>query len=303
MKILVTGISGYVGSRLAPRLQRDGHYVRGFSRDRSRIALDIPIVEGDAIAGDGLDAALADVDLAYYLLHSMEPAGEGGFAVRELTSARNFADATRRADVERVVYLGGLVPSVAAPSAHLASRLAVEHVLLDAAPSSTALRASIVIGARSRSFRLLVRLIERMAVLTLPAWGVHRTQPIDERDIVELLVHAGTGAAAPSRTLDAVGPDVVSYGELLERIRESMLVGRATVRLPLSATPIASRVAAAIAGEDHALVGPLMESLAHDLLPTGLDAATSLGVRVHSLDAAIEHALREWERFEPLAAK
>jgi nucleoside-diphosphate-sugar epimerase len=206
------------------------------------------------------------------------------------------------------VYLGGLVPRDAPASPHLASRLAVERVLLEALPESTALRASIVIGAGSRSFRFLVRLIERMPFVALPEWRDHRTQPIDERDVIESLARAATVPAAAGRSLDIAGPDVVSYGELVEQIRDLLLLRRPLWRLRRTpggsgSSSAASRFAAAIAGERHELVGPLMAGLRSDLLPRDDVAAELLGVRLHTLDAAIEHALGEWERSEPLAAR
>jgi uncharacterized protein YbjT (DUF2867 family) len=305
MNILVTGITGYVGSRLVPRLIADGHSVRGLSRHpRGDAAGGIPILAGDAVTGEGLERALGGVDVAYFLIHSMEPSADGPFSTRERAAAENFARAARAAGVERVVYLGGPIPAGGAASPHLASRLAVEQVLLDASPCSVALRASIVIGAGSRSFRFLVRLIERMPVLPVPAWRTRETSPLDERDMVELLARAAVEDAACGQSLDASGPELVTYAELIDRISEHMLVGRITLPFSrLMLTPIASRVAAVIAGEDHELIGPLMESLEYDLLPAGNNAAELLGVRLHPLDAAIEHALGEWEAAEPLAAR
>src|SRR6201999_4384439 len=128
------------------------------------------------------------------------------------------------AGVTRIVYLGGTAPAGETPSRHLASRLAVEDILLAAVPASVALRASIVIGARSRSFRFLVRLVERMPVMAYPAWQRNRTAPVDERDIVEALARSATSQAAAGMRLDVAGPDVVSYGELIERIADLMLV-------------------------------------------------------------------------------
>jgi uncharacterized protein YbjT (DUF2867 family) len=303
VKVLVTGISGYVGGALAPRLVREGHEVVGFTRDRRRVALEIPIVEGDVLTGAGLEEALDGVSVAYYLIHSMEASADGPFAEREKTGAKRFAAAARAAGVKRVAYLGGPVPDGTA-SAHLTSRLTVERILLEAIPDSVALRASIVIGAHSRSFRFLVRLVERLPMLAVPAWHANRTAPIDERDVLSLLVAAASSEAASGRSLDIAGPDVVSYGELITRISDLMLVGRPTVNVRrLSVTPIASRVAAAIAGEQPELIEPLMESLATDLLPRNDEAAPLLRVRLHRLDAAIEHALAVWERTEPLAAR
>lgn len=306
LNVLVTGVTGYVGARLVPRLQRDGHVVRGFARDERAAMLPIEVVEGDAVTGEGLDEALNEIDVAYFLIHSMEASPDGVFAVREREAAENFARAARAAGVCRIVYLGGLLPAdLCEASLHLSSRLAVEQILLDASPCSVAFRASIVIGAQSRSFRLLVRLVERMPVLLVPAWRLHRTAPIDERDMIELLARAATAEGICGRSLDAVGPDVVEYGALVDRIRHHMLVGRPTIGFRwLNLTPIASRISALIAGEDHGLIGPLMESLDEDLLPRdGCNAAEVLGVHLHSLDAAIERSLRDWEESEPLAAR
>jgi uncharacterized protein YbjT (DUF2867 family) len=300
LQTLVTGVSGYVGAALVPRLRRDGHAVRGFARSAARVQaagaeLD-DLVLGDATTGAGLAAALDGIETAYYLIHSMEGPAGGGFAQLELAQARRFADAASRAGVKRIVYLGGLVPPGALTSPHLASRLAVEEALLAAAPESIAFRASIVIAARSRSFRFLVRLIERLPVLAVPAWRVHRTQPIDGRDVLELLARAATVPAEHTgRAWDVGGPDVMSYGEMLERIGDVMLVDRPTLRLRFNLSPVASVVAAAVAGEDPGLIGPLMESLEYDLLPRDGDAAGVFGVRLHRFEAAVERALRDME--------
>jgi uncharacterized protein YbjT (DUF2867 family) len=306
MRILVTGITGYIGAKLAPRLERDGHAVRGFTRDPERNQLDrgVPLVIGDAVSGAGLEEALDGIDVAYFFIHSMEPAANGAFAPQERAAAENFARAASAAGVERVVYLGGLLPASGPRSAHLASRLNVEEILLQASPQSVALRASIVIGAQSRAFRFLVRLVERLPILAVPAWHSHLTAPIDERDMIELLARAATNPDVAGQSLDVAGPDIVTYGELIDRIRDHMLVARPTISFRrLTVTPIASRISAIIAGEDHALIGPLMESLGEDLLPRDGRAAQLLEVRMHSLDAAIERALREWEQTEELAAR
>ncbi|HZU40664.1 MAG TPA: NAD(P)H-binding protein [Solirubrobacteraceae bacterium] len=304
MNVLITGISGYVGSRLAPRLLRDGHAVRGFSRRSGPSPAGVEVVRGDAVSGTGLGEALAGIDVAYYLIHSMEPSADGSFGEREHRAAENFAAAAAGAGVARVIYLGGLVPAGGAASAHLASRSAVEGILRAAVPCTVVLRASIVIGAGSRSFRFLVRLVERMPVLAVPAWHSYRTSPVDERDVVEILARAAGADALCGQTLDVGGRETVSYGELIDRIRDLMLLRRPTISFRrLTLTPIASRVAAVVAGEQHELIGPLMESLSGDLLPGAHRAEEAVGVRLHSLDAAIEHALREWEAVEPLAAR
>ena len=308
MRLLVTGVSGYVGAALVPRLQAAGHEVRGFARSRDRVAAAGPAVDdlvlGDAISGAGLGRALDGVDAAYYLIHSMEGPANTGFPDQERRAADRFATAARAAGVRRVVYLGGLVPEEGVTSRHLASRVAVERALLGGVEEPIALRASIVIGARSRSFRFLVRLIERLPVLALPAWRTNRTQPVDGRDMLEFLVRAADAPAAlAGRSYDIAGPDAMTYEELIERIAEHMLVERPSIGLGFSLTPVASVVAAAVAAEDPGFITPLMESLETDLLPRDDDAADAFGVRLHSFDAAVERALREWETTEEVAAK
>jgi uncharacterized protein YbjT (DUF2867 family) len=316
MRILVTGASGFVGSLLVPRLRFEGHAVRAFGRDPARViaaleestpdgAEDVEVLRGDVLLGAGLQRALAQVDVAYYLIHSMErPSGDSSpFDEREQLAARSFAKASARAGIARIVYLGGPLPRDRPASRHLASREMVERILLEGVPDSVALRASIVIGARSRSFRFLVRLLERMPVLTLPAWRSFRSRPIDERDIIELLAAAAGAPDIEGRTLDVGGPDVLSYGEMISRIAELMLIRRPVLGFGVNMTPVAARIAAIIAAEDPELILPLMESLEGDLLPAENQAAEILDVDLHSFDSAVEHALRVWEEFEPLAAR
>jgi len=308
MPILVTGVSGYVGAALVPRLERDGHAVRGFARSPERVrAAGLvlgDLVLGDVLTGRGLDRALDGVETAYYLMHSMEGPAGGAFPEQERRAAQRFSAAASVAGVRRIVYLGGLVPAAGAASRHLASRLAVEEALLAAAPESIALRASLVVGARSRSFRFLVRLIERLPVLALPDWRHNRTRPIDGRDVLEFLAACATAPATlAGRSWDIAGPDAMTYGELIARIADAMLVGRPRLGLPFALTPLAAQLAAAVAGEDPALIVPLMEGLEHDLLPRDDDAAGAFGVRLHRFDAAVERALRDWELTEEVAAR
>ena len=328
MRILVTGASGFAGSLLVPRLYADGHTVRALGRDPDRVrralaptqrqphAAEVEVVRGDILTGNGLGRALAGVEVAYYLIHSMEraPAEDGPFPERERIAAENFAQAAAGAGVRRIVYLGGLLPRASAQAAperaaerarisrHLASREQVERILRGAVADSLALRASIIIGARSRSFRLLVHLVERMPVLTLPAWYRFSTQPIDARDVTAMLAACATTQLS-GRSLDIGGPDVLTYGEMLRSIAELMLINRPTVGLGVNLIGITARVAAAIASEEPELVVPLMEGLKGDLLPADDHAAELLGVRLHSFESAVEHALAEWEESEPLAAR
>lgn len=304
---LVTGASGYVGGRLVERLLAEGRDVRALSRAPERLApIDgVDVVRGDLLDGVGLDAALDGCSVAYYLVHSMESTTDGteDFASRDRRAAERFADAATAAGVERVVYLGGLAPQTGIPSTHIASRVEVEEILLDAAPGATALRASILIGARSASFRILVRLVERLRLLPLPAWRENVTRPIAERDAIEFLARTAAVPESAGRSLDIAGPDVLSYGAMIERIAEQMGVGRTPIGLGVSFTPPASAIVAAVTGQPLELVRPLMESLEHDLLPRDANAAPRLyGIQTLPFERAVDRALGEWESHEELAA-
>ena len=303
---LIVGATGYVGTLLAKALVAEGREVRALSRRPPRTGGDGPVenVRGDVLGGEGLDAAVAGCDVAYYLVHSME-AGAVSFEARDRQGAANFAAACRRAGVERVVYLGGIAPS-GPLSPHMRSRLEVERILMESLPGATGLRASIIIGAGSPSFRLMVRLIERIPVLPLPPWRVRRTQPIAERDVIRCLVRTPLIEGTAGRSIDLVGPDVLTYAEILQGIAAELDIDRPPVGLPIFTTPAFGAVAAAIADADPDLVRALMGSLNADILPRSADAAAAMsalfGIKPLAFARALRRALADWEREEPLAA-
>ena len=304
MQILITGPSGAIGAALAAALAA-AHDVRGLARDPTRVdpSLGLETVRGDVLSGEGLEQALAGIEVAYYLIHSMEPAARLTFSERDRAAAALFGQAAARAGVRRIIYLGGLTPLAGPRSAHLHSRSEVEQILLGAVPDSVALRASLVIGARSRSFRAIVRLIERLPVIPLPPWRRRRTQPIDQRDAIAYLAAAARAPHVGGETLDIAGPETLSYGAMIERIAALLMLPRPTITLPVRVGALGSAVAARVSGEARELLGPLMESLDSDLIADDARARTQLGVRLHGFDAAVEHALREWEALEPLRTR
>ena len=307
----MTGATGYIGGRLVERLLDEGRPVRALARQPERLPTrpDVEVAAGDVVSGEGVAAALDGCSAAYYLVHSMEAAGPDSpdladFAARDRLAAENFAHAAAEAGVGRVVYLGGIVPPTGPASPHLASRLEVEEILLEHGPPATALRASIVIGSRSASFRILVRLVERLRLLPLPAWRGNRTQPIAERDAIEYLARAPLVEQAAGRSLDIAGQEPMTYGEIVERIADAMGVGRMPLGFGFSLTSPASAVVSAVTDQPLELVRPLMQSLEDDLLPRDPEAAPDLfGLRLLPFDRAVERALADWERTEELAAR
>ena len=304
---LIAGATGYVGSLLTKGLVDQGRPVRALARRPPAVAPGrmVEIVRGDVVKDEGLDAALEGCDVAYYLVHSME-AGTTSFEARDRLAAENFVAACRRMGVEQVVYLGGIHPS-GPLSPHMRSRLEVERILVEGLPGATGLRASIVIGAGSPSFRLMVRLIERIPVLPLPPWRDVRTQPVAEPDVIECLVRTPLIAAAAGRSIDIVGPDVLSYSEILRGIAAELGIDRPEVELPIFTPPAFAAVASRIAGADVDLVRGLMGSLGSDVLPRSERAAQEIedlyNVRPLPFVRAVRRALADWEREEPLAAR
>lgn len=304
---LIVGATGYVGTLLTKALVEEGRSVRALSRNPRPAASggQVETVRGDVLRDEGLDAALRGCEVAYYLVHSME-AGATSFEARDRRAANNFVAACRRAGVERVVYLGGIEPS-GAVSAHMRSRLEVERILMDGVAGATGLRASIIVGAHSPSFRLMVRLIERIPVLPLPPWRHRRTQPIAERDVVTCLVRTPLIEGTAGRSIDLAGPEALTYAEILRGIADELDLDRPEVDLPIFTAPAFAAVAAAIAGSDVDLVSALMGSLGVDVLPRSERAAQEMaelfGITPLSFPRAVRRALGDWEREEPLAAR
>lgn len=220
-RVLVFGASGYVGGWLVPRLLREPVTVRAAARSREVLeARDWPgveIVEADALAPGTLDAALADVDVAYYLVHSM--AAGKNFGRLDLEAADHFAAAAARAGVRRIVYLGGLVPGDA-DSEHIVSRAETGDRLRRGPVPVTELRAGIIIGPGSAAFEVMRDLVLHLPVMTTPRWVRATSPPIALDDLLEYLVRIPFIDEAAGGTFDAAGPETVTYEDMMRLLAE-----------------------------------------------------------------------------------
>jgi uncharacterized protein YbjT (DUF2867 family) len=246
---------------------------------------------GDVTDADSLRGAGEDIDVAYFLIHAM--AGGEGFAEREREGAENFARMAKREGVGRIVYLGGLGDE--SVSKHLQSRHATARTLAKEGPPLTYFRAAMVVGAGSESYRTLRYLVKRLPVMIAPSWLKTATQPIGIDDVVEYLRRAPEVAESTGREVQIGGPDVLSYGEMLDRMAVAMGV-RPRPKLPVPfITPWLSALwLGLVTPVDTNVARPLVEGLTTETIVTD-DSAASFGIEPERFDVALRRALAEEE--------
>jgi len=215
--ILITGATGFIGRRLTQRLLDEGNSVRCMVRHASAgLIAGAETVQGDMLEPATLGRAVADIDTAYYLVHSMS-GGRAGFERRDRVAAENFVAAANRAKVRRVIYLGGLGETGDDLSEHLKSRLEVAEILKKGTFTTTFLRAAIIIGAGGASFEMVRALVNRLPIMITPRWVTTRCQPIAVDDVISYLAGCLADERTAGRTFDIGGPEVLTYKEMMER--------------------------------------------------------------------------------------
>ncbi len=318
--ILVTGATGYIGGRLIHPLLDAGHHVRVMTRDKAHLRgrtwlADVEMGQGDVLDPDSLPAILDGVDVAYYLIHSMDDAGE--FAERDHRAARNFAQAAARAGVRQIIYLGGLGHAPDGLSKHLSSRQQVGDTLREHHSGVTEFRAAMVVGSGSLSFEIVRNLTERLPVMIAPRWLYTRSQPIAIRDVLDYLTAAINRAGVAGQIVEIGGADVLAYRDMLMAYARARGLRRFIVPVPVLTPRLSSYWVHMVTPVSANLVRPLVEGLRNEMIVTH-DTATKLfaEVRPMSFREALDEALDEldaqqvetswtdsmaatWERDEP----
>lgn len=267
--ILVTGASGYVGGRLVPELLARGYRVRMMVRsDRASYEGLFPgaeVFEADALNLDELVKALNEVDVAYYLIHSLH-LGPKEFAVADMEAVRNFRKAAEQNQLSRIVYLGGLGDIRQPLSSHLRSRIGVANELKASKVPVTILRAGIIIGSGSASYELLLHIVKRLRVIPSPVWGKNHCQPISIRDVIKYLVGVIEVPETSDGNYSIGGRDVLTYEEMIRILADVLNRKVMVVHSPIKNTTLFGYLASLITPVPNAITKCLLEGVTSEVI-------------------------------------
>lgn len=295
-QILVTGATGYIGGRLIPRLLQKGHAVRvlvrgGADRLTERKWHDkVDVVDGNVLKPETLPAAFSEIDVAYYLIHSMSDSHE--FTERERKAATNFSKAAADANIQRIVYLGGLGDPDSNLTDHLRSRQKTGELLKTDGVPVTEFRAAIVVGSGSVSFELVRHLTERVPLLISPRWVTTKVQPIAVDDVLTYLVAALSIDNNESQIVQIGGTDILSYGDMMLAYADERDLSRRIVKVPVLTPRLSSYWAHLVTPIPAKIAHPLIEGLRSEVIVKD-DSAKQLfpNIEPMSYRAAIQRAL------------
>jgi len=294
VRALVTGASGYVGSRLVHELHALGERVGCVARDPSRVSFDpsITVHRADMLDASSLSAIGAGYTTAYYLVHSMGRGGGSDYEQRDATAASNFARFATDSGIDQVVYLGGLGDRPG--SRHLRSRLRVGEILRDEGPSLTWFRAGMVVGAGSESYRTLRSLVERLPVMLAPAWLATPTQAIAIGDVLRFLIDCRLIPETRSREIQVGSAEVLTYGQMLDEMADALgLRRRPRIPVPLLTPWLSSHWIGLITPVDAGVARPLIEGLSTDTTVTDPSGMALFDFEPRSFEQALREAILE----------
>jgi uncharacterized protein YbjT (DUF2867 family) len=296
--VLLTGATGYVGGRLLKELEKQGYRVRCLTRRpehlNGRISDYSEVVQGDVLAAESLQAAFEDIEVAYYLVHSL--GSKAAFEEQDRQAATNFSNAAREAHVRRIIYLGGLSTDNQTLSPHLRSRLEVGRILRESGVPCIELQASIIIGSGSLSFELIRNLVERLPVMVTPRWVRVKAQPIFIDDVLRYLIGAIDVPLEQSRIYEIGGAEVTAYGGIMEEYGRQRGLKRLMIPVPFL-TPWLSSLWLNLITPVYARIGrKLIDSIRYPTVVKNQDAVKDFAFRPLGIREAISRVLQKEEQ-------
>jgi uncharacterized protein YbjT (DUF2867 family) len=288
MKVAVVGATGFIGRAVVPALAEHAEVLAISRRGDARESTTVRAVAADATDEAAIERALAGVDVAYYLVHSLGTSDFGGVDRRAAAAVAKAAD---RAGVSQIVYLGGLGDDAADLSPHLRSRAETATVLSRGAVPVTILRAAVVVGRGSVGFETIVALVDRLPVMIAPRWVATPTQPIALADVVGYLAGVAGNPRASGQTFDLGGPDVLTYREMIERI--GLIRGRRPriVEVPVLSARLSSYWLHLVTPVRASVARPLVEGLRNPTVARDERIKTVLPCQLTPFDVAAREAL------------
>lgn len=301
LSILVTGATGFIGSRLVSVLSSSGYAVKGLSRKKLVDAKNIKYIQADVFNLDQLKSAMHGIDIAYYLLHSMEGSKSEWqeFASRERIQAQNFLNAATASGVKRIIYLGGLVNGSLELSPHMRSRKEVGEILASGNIPVTELRASIIIGAKGGSYAMLRYLVERLRIMICPSWVKSLAQPIAVDDVVYYLAECLTRSETIGKIFEIGGPEKITYEQLMRIYSAYLNKNLFVLQIPFLTTRLSSYWVDLITPVKASLARPLIDSLVHDTIVTDDSITKIIPMRLKSIRESIDIATKEMKLSPP----
>jgi len=299
MKILLTGATGYIGRRLLPILLSKKHEVVCCVRDAARFdaaaynSPSLTVIEVDLLDEKSVAKIPADIDAAYYLVHSMNSGKK--FESLEKKSAQNFADAISKTSAKQVVYLSGIINDDKL-SKHLSSRKEVEHILNGCSKPVTTLRAGIIVGSGSASFEIIRDLVEKLPVMVAPKWLYTKCQPIAIRNVIEFLSGVLLKEETFDKNFDIYGPDILTYKQMLFQYAEVRRLKRYIITVPVMTPKLSSYWLYFVTSTSYALAKNLVGSMKVDVVARPNTLAQDLEIELLTYKQAIVIAFEKIEQ-------
>jgi uncharacterized protein YbjT (DUF2867 family) len=306
MKILLTGVTGYIAQRLLPVLLSNGHNVICCVRDKNRLNLEkyksknLSVIECDFLNKESLGEIPDEIDIVFYLIHSMA-SDTGDFSEMETNCAINFKERIQKTNAKQVIYLSGII-NESKLSKHLSSRKKVEDILSNSKFALTTLRAGIIVGSGSSSFEIIRDLVEKLPIMITPRWLKTRCQPIAIRNVIEFMNGVIGKTETYNKSYDIGGLDILTYKEMLLRFAKIRGLKRRIFVVPVMTPKISSYWLYFVTATSFTLAKNLVNSMKIEVICKKNNLASLLGINLIDYDNSIKLAFEKIEQNQVISS-